>query len=387
MAGQRVQPQPASAPSQRVVATPPPRVATMSNNTTAPNVIRQMPLVHQHHTCNNNPFHLLANDDNDDDTVVASNCSPHNPLPNLQPINLPAVLQARRPAIQLASQPTSVQPSTPSNTPPPRVLLLPKIIPIIAPRILHNHLHDLRPHQPRTNRKLPPVTKHQPHYLPVVEPDEEAPIRLPAPPRRSIHLVTSCTPCQISLQALFHLINIGSNKAPSNMIPQALQRHHKQYTGPIIKIEQYCNSVVHPVTKETITHYRELIKDPLLKDLWTKAMSKELHQLAQGCHGVTKGRNTIFFLSHADFCLIPKDRTVNYACIVIDHCPQKEDPNHAQITVGGYLINYPFELTTRTADMVSSKILWNSVISTPDARFACWSQHQKHVSPNLAGQI
>jgi hypothetical protein len=61
------------------------------------------------------------------------------------------------------------------------------------------------------------------------------------------------------------------------MIPQTLQRHHKQYTGPISEIEHYCNSVVHPVTKETITHYRKLIKDRLLKDLWTKAMSKELH--------------------------------------------------------------------------------------------------------------
>ncbi len=34
------------------------------------------------------------------------------------------------------------------------------------------------------------------------------------------------------------------------------------------------------------------------------------------------------------------------------------------------MINYPFELTTCTADMVSPKILWNSVISTKDARFA-----------------
>ncbi len=55
---------------------------------------------------------------------------------------------------------------------------------------------------------------------------------------------------------------------------------------------------------------------------------------------------------------------------MIDHPPQKENPNRVQITVGGNLIDYPFELTTRTADMVSSKILWNSVISTPDARFA-----------------
>ncbi len=63
-------------------------------------------------------------------------------------------------------------------------------------------------------------------------------------------------------------------------------------------------------------------------------------------------------------------RTVTYAHIVIDHCPQKEDPNHKRIAVRGNLIDYPFELTTRTADMVSSKILWNSVISTKDACFA-----------------
>ena len=79
---------------------------------------------------------------------------------------------------------------------------------------------------------------------------------------------------------------------------------------------------------------------------------------------------TIFYLSHADICKIPKDRTVTYARIVIDHRPLKEDPNRVRITVGGNLIDYPFELTTRTADMVSSKILRNSVISTKDARFA-----------------
>jgi hypothetical protein len=38
--------------------------------------------------------------------------------------------------------------------------------------------------------------------------------------------------------------------------------------------------------------------------------------------------------------------------------------------VGGNLIEYPYELTTRTADLTTSKILWNSVISTPGARFA-----------------
>ncbi len=170
---------------------------------------------------------------------------------------------------------------------------------------------------------------------------------------------------------MYHIIGLGFTNAPANTIPQSLSKYHKQYTGPLIDIEENCYGIVHPVTKETITHYRKSIKDPLLKDLWIKAMSKELHCLAQGCPGVTKGTNTIWYLSHADICKIPQDRTVTYAHTVIDHCPQKEDPNSVCITVGGNLIDYPFELTTRTADMVASKILWNSVISsTKDARFA-----------------
>ncbi len=55
---------------------------------------------------------------------------------------------------------------------------------------------------------------------------------------------------------------------------------------------------------------------------------------------------------------------------MIDYCPQKEDPNCVRIPVESNLIDYPFEPTTRTANMVSSKILWNSVISTKDAHFA-----------------
>jgi hypothetical protein len=99
-------------------------------------------------------------------------------------------------------------------------------------------------------------------------------------------------------------------------------------------------------------------------------MSKELHQLAQGCPGIIKGTNTIFYLSHAEILSIHKDRTVTYGCIVIDHRPQKKDPHCVRITVGRNLIKYPFKLTKRTADMLSSKIMRNSVVSTLDARFA-----------------
>eukprot|EP00804_Cyclotella_cryptica_P009771 CCRYP_013223-RB/>CCRYP_013223-RB protein AED:0.40 eAED:0.40 QI:0/0/0/1/0/0/3/0/850 len=56
--------------------------------------------------------------------------------------------------------------------------------------------------------------------------------------------------------------------------------------------------------------------------------------------------------------------------IVIDSRPQKADPNRVRITAGGNLIkDYPGELTTRTADLTTSKILWNSVLSTEGAEF------------------
>jgi hypothetical protein len=55
--------------------------------------------------------------------------------------------------------------------------------------------------------------------------------------------------------------------------------------------------------------------------------------------------------------------------IVIDHWPQKDDPNRVCITIVGNFIDYPYKLTTRSANMVSSKIMWNSIISMPNTKF------------------
>ena len=98
-------------------------------------------------------------------------------------------------------------------------------------------------------------------------------------------------------------------------------------------------------------------------------MCKELGRLAQGYKHYVSGTNTIFFLTPAQIKLIPKDRVITYAKIVVDHRPQKEDPYRVRITVGGNLIEYPGEVYTPTADLITAKILWNSVLSTSGARF------------------
>jgi hypothetical protein len=134
--------------------------------------------------------------------------------------------------------------------------------------------------------------------------------------------------------------------------------------------EHYANAVIDPNTGRTLS-YENLIKNPKTRDLWSNAMTKELARLAQGIEGLTVGTNTVVYLTHDEIKNIPKDRTVTYARTVVDYRPQKADPNRVRITVGGNLITYPGEVTTRTADMVTSKILWNSVVSTPGAKYCC----------------
>jgi len=100
-------------------------------------------------------------------------------------------------------------------------------------------------------------------------------------------------------------------------------------------------------------------------------MCKELGRLANGYKDETNGTGTLHYMTHEEIKNIPTDRTVTYAKIVVDYRPQKEDPNRVRITVGGNLINYPFETTTRTADLITNKLLWNSTLSTPGARYCC----------------
>ena len=64
-----------------------------------------------------------------------------------------------------------------------------------------------------------------------------------------------------------------------------------------------------------------------------------------------------------------KGKKPTYARVVVYFRHQKEYPNRFRITAEGNLIKYAGELTTRTADLTTAKMLWNSVISTDGAKF------------------
>ena len=209
--------------------------------------------------------------------------------------------------------------------------------------------------------------------------DEEEPRAPPQPtaPRRSPRL--SSTGIEIPVRQNFANnfisppsagITTGAlNKFMGNVFMDALKDRVAE-SEVNLDPEHVANGVVHPVTKETITKYKKLINDPLLRDTWLEAMCRELGRLAQG-YGDVKGTDTVRFMSLDEIKNIPKDRVVTYARIVVDYRPQKEDKNRVRITAGGNLISYPFELTTRTADLTTSKLLWNSTISTKGAKYMC----------------
>lgn len=100
---------------------------------------------------------------------------------------------------------------------------------------------------------------------------------------------------------------------------------------------------------------------------WEHSFANELGRLANGVGTrMPTGTNTIAFI-HKDN--IPTGRIPTYGRIVVSVRPQKTEKFRTRLTVGGNLINYPFEVSMPTADLTTAKILFNSVVSTPGAKF------------------
>jgi hypothetical protein len=98
---------------------------------------------------------------------------------------------------------------------------------------------------------------------------------------------------------------------------------------------------------------------------WIGEHCNEFRRLAQGYKDV-KGTNTLHFIPLKK---IPPGRKPTYYCPVCADRPNKENPIRVCGTVGNNLIDYPFEVSTKTAGLVTAKIMFNSAISTPDAHF------------------
>ena len=55
--------------------------------------------------------------------------------------------------------------------------------------------------------------------------------------------------------------------------------------------------------------------------------------------------------------------------VVVNYRPEKDDPYRTRLTVGGDRVNYPGDCGTPTVDLLTVKLLLNSVVSTLNAKF------------------
>jgi hypothetical protein len=100
---------------------------------------------------------------------------------------------------------------------------------------------------------------------------------------------------------------------------------------------------------------------------------------------------TQFSLSHARPA--QKEKNVTYERFVVDIRPNKYEIHCVRLTVGGNLIQYQGDVSTRSADLTTSKCLWNITISTDGAKYMCldvktltWA-HQWRLSNTCASQL
>ncbi len=85
-----------------------------------------------------------------------------------------------------------------------------------------------------------------------------------------------------------------------------------------------------------------------------------------------KGKNAMFVMTRDKIArTIAANKHFTYGNPVVDYRPQKEFPHCIQITAGGNLIKYDASASVRMADLDTTKLHWNSVISTKDTRYMC----------------
>ena len=190
-----------------------------------------------------------------------------------------------------------------------------------------------------------------PNYISQDDVDDHPPHRYP----------TRSTTRSIMQEAMLSCIDLPN----PNFVPTA--EHMSRRKQPMTGFCELANSVVGP--NGDLLEYRHLIANPSTRETWSHSYGNELGRLAQGMPGRNTGTSTIIFIPRD---AVPRDRAkdVTYGLITVLIRPEKiDEPNRTRLVAGGDRVHYPGDAGTPTADLLTVKLLINSVISTPGAKF------------------
>jgi hypothetical protein len=127
------------------------------------------------------------------------------------------------------------------------------------------------------------------------------------------------------------------------------------------------NSVINEETGASL-EYRHIINDTSTFTIWNEAAANEFGRSAQGVGECITGSNTILCILRQ---AIPQGKIITYGRFDVDIRPNKSEIHRVRLTVGGNLIQYQGDVSTCSADLNTSKCLWNSTISTDRAKYMC----------------
>ena len=138
----------------------------------------------------------------------------------------------------------------------------------------------------------------------------------------------------------------------------------------LARVENEVHKALAVMDAETgkVFNYRQLMQSTKHRETWSKSSANEFGRLTNGVGGRIAGTNTMRYIRKSD---VPHNRMkdVTYGQFVCCIRPEKEEIHRTRFVVGGNKINYPGEVATPTAEMLVAKLLFNSVVSTPGARF------------------
>ena len=277
---------------------------------------------------------------------------------------------------QQAAQPIKAHTSSAKTpVPPPKQHPVPRHTHLIPPEETAPLPTSRSPPRPPSNAHyIPPELEHPPSYY-VVQPPKTIATEHQYPLRNRTHLanalVTSTNGMLLAEQYIFPYQQNESRSpyalAAAILLHQIVTNETAYSMQPAHSaLQYYANAIIDEETGESL-EYRDLIKNPKYKDIWLRSAADELGNLAQGVGGRVKGTGTIRFVPRA---AVPNGRKITYARIVCLIRPEKTDnPFRTRITIGGDRLEYAGETATPTADLTTTKVLCNSVVSTPDAKF------------------
>ena len=185
-----------------------------------------------------------------------------------------------------------------------------------------------------------------------------------------------------------------SNKSVTERLKRRMKRHQVNATTQAAQkakdhpLPQHFAYSVWDDETGRMLEFRHLLnhKNSDIKKKWGRSGANEYGRLMQGIgkkrppEERIEGTNSMQFIKKKQ---VPKGKIITYARFVADIRPQKDEKERMRLTAGGDRLIYDGKKSTETAGLETTKMLLNSVVSTPNAKFACFDIGNMYLNTKL----